>query len=126
MLPRGHRRGLSALLLRPTALCASKLPSKELLSIRSRRPRHFRAKTLICLQKHIDLLQSAMKGSACPPKQDSGHTGAWLGFPKHKWDEGTPVHAPSHSSTPLLHQSPSPITAQLCKPLGSKRKASKP
>lgn len=86
MVPRDCGRGLSTLVPHSAAFCALKLPSKELLSMRSRCLCRFRAKTLVCLQKHIDLLQSAMKGSACPPKRDSGHKGAWLGFPKCRQD----------------------------------------
>jgi len=80
MVPGGHGRGLSALLPHPAALCALKLPSKELLSIRSRCPCRLKAKTPVCLRKHIDLVQSAMKGSTCPPEHGQwAHGGqAWL------------------------------------------------
>lgn len=78
---RGHRRELTVLLPHPAPLCALKPLSKELLSIRSRHPHRFRAKTPVCLQKHINLLQPGMKGSSCPPKQDRGHVPAGLAFP---------------------------------------------
>lgn len=113
---RGHRRGLTALFSHPAPLCALKLLSKELLSIRSRRPHRSRAKSLVCLQKHINLLQSAMKGSSCPPKQDGGHIQAWLGFPKCMWSKVCVLHptaphpSPPSSASPCVqrkrHQNP--------------------
>lgn len=104
MVPRDRRKGLSILLPRPAALCALKLPSKELLSIRSRRPHHFRAKTLISLQKHIDLLQSAMKGMSL----QNGRVGTWgpgMVFPSADGMKGpcSTLH-PAVAPEPLNHR----------------------